>query len=448
MKRIKNPEKTLYRNISKKERSYFIILNFACYLLIFCIFVFATVIIINRVIMKTAQDNITFAINAIDDRQTKDGNIDNRIINEVNKRMTIELYNEDGTLTANIGVFGIESGTELKKNEFQMIEAEYYAAGDPSSPQAHKKVFLLAYEIDVDWIYISRGPGGNTSNNIKSVTFYMDVSDELLIRERVTNIFIISVVIILVLAFVATFFASRLAMMPISEALQKQVDFVSDASHELRTPLAIVQSKLENVLSHSDSTILEMSDDLVVTLNEVIRLSKLTNNLLTLSRSDREKIELELVETDITTLVMTTAEPFVEIASLNNKVIDFDCEHFVGFIDKDKVSQILVIFLDNALRYTDEGDKITICLKKVKDEMILSVKDTGIGISEETRLHMFDRFYREDKARNRDTGGRGLGLAIAKALVNVLNGKISADHNSPKGTIVSVSIPLAKKKNL
>ena len=84
-------------------------------------------------------------------------------------------------------------------------------------------------------------------------------------------------------------------------------------------------------------------------------------------------------------------------------------------------------------------------MAKVKDEFILSVKDTGIGISEETKVHMFDRFYREDKARNRDTGGRGLGLAIAKALVNVCGGKISADHNNPKGTIMSITIPLNKK---
>ena len=137
---------------------------------------------------------------------------------------------------------------------------------------------------------------------------------------------------------------------------------------------------------------------------------------------------------------------FVEIGAMNGKLIDFDCEHIIANIDKDKINQVLVILLDNALRYTDEGDKITVHLSKVKDELVLSVKDTGIGISEETKAHMFDRFYREDKARNRDTGGRGLGLAIAKALVSICGGKISADHNNPKGTIMSITIPLIKNK--
>ena len=447
MKRIKNPEKILYRTVSKNERLMFILTNIFCYVLIFCILAVTTTFIISNVIMSTAKNEIKTSLDLINASQSRDGSVDNRMINEVNKRMTMQLYDEDGNLAVNIGVFGIESDGELKKGEYELIVASYVVDGEAPTDVDRGDVYLLAYNTDVDWIYISRAPGQpQTQIHITNVTFYMDVNSEMQIRSRVVRIYVVSVIAILVLALVVSFWASRFVIKAIMEAFEKQTNFVSDASHELRTPLAIIQSKLENVLSHSSSTVMDVSDDLAVSLNEVIRLSKLTNNLLTLSRSDREKIDLDLQETDVYNLVLQTAEPFVEIGAMSGKSIDFDCEHIVANIDKDKINQILVIFLDNALRYTDEGDKITVHLAKVKEELILSVKDTGIGISEETKAHMFDRFYREDKARNRDTGGRGLGLAIAKALVTICNGKISAEHNSPKGTIISIVIPLNKNK--
>ncbi|MBP5550571.1 MAG: hypothetical protein J6X93_00785 [Bacilli bacterium] len=405
-----------------------------------------TTFIISNVIMSSAKNEIKTSLDLINASQVRDGSVDNRMINEVNKRMTMELYDDAGNLAVNIGVFGIEREEAPKKDEFELIVASYYVDGDVPSDLDRGDVYLLAYNTDVDWIYIVRAPGSApTQIHITNVIFYMDVNSELQIRARVVRIYVVSVIAILVLALVVSFWASRFVIKAIMEAFEKQTNFVSDASHELRTPLAIIQSKLENVLSHSDKTVMDVSDDLAVSLNEVIRLSKLTNNLLTLSRSDREKIDLDLQETDVYNLVLQTAEPFVEIGAMSGKTIDFDCEHIVASIDKDKINQILVILLDNALRYTDEGDKITVRLSKVKDELSLSVIDTGIGISEETKAHMFDRFYREDKARNRDTGGRGLGLAIAKALVNICNGKISADHNNPKGTIMSIIIPVNKK---
>jgi len=446
VKKIKNPEKILYKTVSKNERLTFILANILCYVVIFCMLALTTTFIISNVIMSSAKNEIKTSLDLINASQTRDGSVDNRMINEVNKRMTMELYDDAGNLAVNIGVFGIEREEAPKKDEFELIVASYYVDGDVPSDLDRGDVYLLAYNTDVDWIYIVRSPGSApTQIHITNVIFYMDVNSELQIRARVVRIYVVSVIAILVLALVVSFWASRFVIKAIMEAFEKQTNFVSDASHELRTPLAIIQSKLENVLSHSDKTVMDVSDDLAVSLNEVIRLSKLTNNLLTLSRSDREKIDLDLQETDVYNLVLQTAEPFVEIGAMSGKTIDFDCEHIVANIDKDKINQILVILLDNALRYTDEGDKITIRLAKVKDELSLSVIDTGIGISEETKAHMFDRFYREDKARNRDTGGRGLGLAIAKALVNICNGKISADHNTPKGTIMSIIIPVNKK---
>ena len=104
----------------------------------------------------------------------------------------------------------------------------------------------------------------------------------------------------------------------------------------------------------------------------------------------------------------------------------------------------MIIILDNALKYTNEGDEIIISLRNGMFDAIIEVADTGIGITEETKEKIFERFYREDKARSRQTGGNGLGLSIAKTIVTDMKGKISVDHNSPKGTKFTITFPKTK----
>ena len=115
-----------------------------------------------------------------------------------------------------------------------------------------------------------------------------------------------------------------------------------------------------------------------------------------------------------------------------------------GYLDKDKLKQIMIIHIDNALKYTEDGDDITISLTQTNSDFTITVADTGIGINEYTKEHIFERFYREDKARSRETGGNGLGLSIAYTLVNLQRGKISVDHNSPTGTKFTIVFPRVK----
>ena len=109
-------------------------------------------------------------------------------------------------------------------------------------------------------------------------------------------------------------------------------------------------------------------------------------------------------------------------------------------VDPNKIKQLMVILMDNALKYTEEGDKITISTRNKDDKFFIEVKDTGIGISDEGIKHAFERFYREDKARTREKGGSGLGLSIAHTIVKQHGGTIKIEHNNPKGTIVIVRI--------
>ena len=109
-------------------------------------------------------------------------------------------------------------------------------------------------------------------------------------------------------------------------------------------------------------------------------------------------------------------------------------------VDKNKLKQLLVILLDNALKYTEEGDSIKVTANNQNDRFTINVIDTGIGISDESLKHVFERFYREDKARSREKGGSGLGLAIAHTIVKLHGGTIKILHNKPKGTIVTVKL--------
>ena len=124
----------------------------------------------------------------------------------------------------------------------------------------------------------------------------------------------------------------------------------------------------------------------------------------------------------------------------NKKVsLKLDCTKECN-VDRSKIKQLLVILMDNAIKYTEENDEIMICTRNRDDKCFIEVKDTGIGISDEAMKHIFERFYREDKARSREKGGSGLGLSIAKTIVNKHGGSIKVTHNKPKGTIFIIKL--------
>ena len=163
---------------------------------------------------------------------------------------------------------------------------------------------------------------------------------------------------------------------------------------------------------------------------------------MTLARADENKIKLKKEKTDIDELIEGLAKPYIEMAELAEKKINLNLQYNEEVsIDASKIYQVLVILLDNAIKYTEKGDTIEILTYSKDGKFTLEVRDTGIGISDEAITHIFDRFYREDKARNRETGGSGLGLSIADVIVKAHNGTIKASHNKPKGTIFTIKLP-------
>ena len=210
----------------------------------------------------------------------------------------------------------------------------------------------------------------------------------------------------------------------------------------MRTPLTIIQAKQELLLQEPNSKIIDKAEDIVLTLEETKRLGKMVQDLMLLSRADSKRMEIKKEEINIDEFIENIANSFKEIIEFQNKELELDLK-YKRYIDLDsnKIHQVLLILLDNAIKYTEERDKIIIKTYLKDNKCVIEVMDTGIGISDEGINHIFDRFYREDKARNRKTGGSGLGLSIANSIIKAHNGTIKAQHNNPKGSVFKIKIP-------
>lgn len=261
------------------------------------------------------------------------------------------------------------------------------------------------------------------------------------IMKSFKTILVIALIISVALALGASYILSSTTLKPIIESWKKQTEFVQNASHELRTPLTIIQAKQELLLESPNSKIIDKSEDISITLSETRRLSKLVKDLMELARSDSNKTKLEKTNTDIDELIKHVTEPFSEMAKVQGKELklDLNFNHTIN-IDSNKIHELLVIILDNSMKYTEKGDSITIKTEEKDGKLNLDIADTGIGISDEAIKHIFDRFYREDKARSRETGGSGLGLSIAESIVTEHGGTIKATHNKPKGTVIKIKL--------
>lgn len=302
-----------------------------------------------------------------------------------------------------------------------------------------EKIYILS----VNNQYFYRGINIKVFNGdeVRYIQILQNVDAENELISHYFEIITITVISGIVMSIIASWILSQITLSPIRETLKKQMEFVQNASHELRTPLTIIQSKQELLLQDPSAKIIDKSDDIALTLSEAKRLTKLTNDLMILTRADENQIKIEKEKVDVDLLISNMVEPYIEFANLENKTIKLDLNYKEeANVDKNRLMEVLVILLDNALKYTEEGDTIEIDTFSKDGKCNIQIKDTGIGISDEAIKHIFDRFYREDKSRTRETGGSGLGLSIADALVRLQGGTIKASHNNPKGTIFTIKL--------
>lgn len=302
------------------------------------------------------------------------------------------------------------------------------------------------YEITIENEFPYRGINflleGNDSQEDRYIQLLINVDGEKDLVNAYFRIISLAVLLGCILSILASYILSKKTLKPLTDNLIKQTEFVQNVSHELRTPLTIIQAKQELLLQEPNAKIIDKSEDIVLTLNETKRLSKLVKELLILSRADSNKLNLQKESVNIDDYLKEIILPYKEIAQMQEKEIILDLNYKVDInIDASKIYQLMIILLDNAIKYTEAKDKIEIKTYLKDNRCNIEVKDTGIGISDEGLKRIFERFYREDRARNRETGGIGLGLSIANVIVTAHNGTIKASHNEPKGTIFTIKLP-------
>ena len=224
---------------------------------------------------------------------------------------------------------------------------------------------------------------------------------------------------------------------------QSRQEFVSNVSHELKTPLSSIKVLTESLMFQENVPI-EMYQEFFEDINsEVDRLNNIISDLLTLVRLDQREIPLNITEVNLNEMVQNLLKRLAPLAKKKNINLIYECHReVIAEIDTVKLSLAITNLVENAIKYTPESGTVTVVLQGDLQDALITVQDTGIGIAKEEQSRIFERFYRTDKTRNRETGGTGLGLAITYKTVVMHNGSIGVESEEGKGSTFSVQIPL------
>ncbi len=270
------------------------------------------------------------------------------------------------------------------------------------------------YTLKVNNQYNYRGLttlGYNVKTNEKVyLQVLTNVDGEILTLQNLKTRLFGTSLIIMTSSILIGYFLARKTLKSVIINYKKQTEFVQNAAHELRTPLTIIQAKQQLLLQEPESKIIEKSEDINLTINETRRLGRLVKELMLLATADSNDLKLSKEPVNIDKLIKEVTVPYVEYANLQKKTLTMELNsNKIVNLDASKISQLIVILLDNAIKYTAEGEEVKISTYTGKDgKCNIIVSDTGIGIGEEQKKHIFERFYRADKARSRETGGTGL----------------------------------------
>ncbi|MDR1771215.1 MAG: HAMP domain-containing histidine kinase [Hungatella sp.] len=261
-------------------------------------------------------------------------------------------------------------------------------------------------------------------------------------------VFLVAVFLFLILSI----FLSRLALRPVENAWRMQNQFIADASHELKTPLTVILANLQILSHHRECTIMDQQKWLDNTKEEAERMKQLVEELLFLARSDTGAVQASQAAKavlDFSDIVLNGVLLFESIA-FENKV-KLENEIGQGIILEGweaQLKQVITILLDNACKYAGKNGSVSVRLKKSSHNAVLTVQNTGAPIPEKDQAHVFERFYRTDESRVRKEGGYGLGLSIAKTIIDHHKGKISLASGLETGTVFTVILPLSSRQHL
>ncbi|MEW4372321.1 sensor histidine kinase [Paenibacillus kandeliae] len=272
-----------------------------------------------------------------------------------------------------------------------------------------------------DWTFIRQPLNDGYLYTFLDITARQDI-----LTNLVYTFAAVGVVMLILLFFTSRYFANR-SIQPVREAFDKQKQFIADASHELKTPLAVINTNTDVLLANPDDTIRNQSKWLHYIKGETERMARLTGDLLFLTEMEQTRTPMMYTDFDLSDTVENIILTMEAVIFEKNLTLDYDITP--GLVvegSSQQIHQVTMILLDNAIKYCNTGGDIKLTLHRQGNQAVLSVTNTGDGIAAEHLPRIFDRFYRTDTSRARKLGGHGLGLAIAKSIVEQHKGKIEA----------------------
>lgn len=271
---------------------------------------------------------------------------------------------------------------------------------------------------NVDWVIVKSNQIGETSLTLIAGLFY-------------TNL------IVLAAGGVGSFFLARRTLRPIEYAHEAQSRFSSDASHELRTPLSSMRTVIEVALRDKTATKDSYHEVLVSNLEEVEKLSRLSQMLLDLSKLQYDKLEFGPIE-----LKSTLQNAIKTLRAPKTRVDLGGVKNFIVHGNQDAIEELFTILIDNAIKYSPPKSVISVATQRRNRQACIEISNSGAGIPADKLIHIFDRFYRADPSRT-GSGGHGLGLSLAKKIVEIHSGELSATSAPGKTTTFRVQLPFA-----
>lgn len=270
---------------------------------------------------------------------------------------------------------------------------------------------------------------------------------ELSDQDQVLNQLLIGLIALgtfsMALVGVTSWWLAGRALRPAQEAWERQQRFIASASHELRAPLTLIRASAEVALRDLPPDESDQRALLHDVLAESDHMRRLVDDLLTLTRLDSGQLTLTKETVDPTALIAGIQRQVARLGEQRGVAVELADVGGLVQADTERLQQVLLIALDNALRYTPPGGRITLAATPMERTMQIRVADTGCGIAPEHLPHIFERFYRADPARGRENGNAGLGLSIAKGLVEAMGGRIAVESTVGVGTTVVISLPRA-----
>lgn len=353
-----------------------------------------------------------------------------------NDRLFFYVFNQDGRLSNFARAsFHIEPFILDVVSNWQAQEGEVSVFGRKNEREQMTRIMMTAKTVV------------NDDGSVQTVYVGKDVTAMYNGLQKSTYAMVVLGIVALLLATVLGHILSGRAMVPLREAYEKQRQFAADASHELRTPLAVVMASADLLENDPSITSPFLKQVIADVRDEVKKMTRLVSDLLLVARSDNKALKLKLQKFDAAELLSQTARLMQPLADKKHIALDIrNCDTHVIQADEQKIKQLMLILVDNAVKYTPDGGEVHVGFEKAPQGRVrFFVQDTGIGIAKEDQRRIFDRFYRVDKARSREMGGNGLGLSIAQEIVNLHQGSIEVTSTLGKGTRFIVELRMKAK---